>query len=664
MIVVPTESVYRNLIDTMHLQQTIYVISLLIAAALSLTLAILSWRRRYVPVVVPFIIMMLTLTQWSLGYALELASAPDPVAIFWAKVQYLGIVIAPIAWLALALGYIGRQQWLTPRNIGLVSIVPITTLLLNWTNEYHGLIWSDISLSTDSAFPMFEYSYGSWFWAHTAYSYLAMLFGSVIFIRSFARVPRLYRRQAVLLLISAIVPWIGNFLYISRLSPWPNLDLTPFAFTISGLAFAWGFLRFQLLDIGPVARDTVIESMSDGVLVLDRYGRVVDLNPAAQQLIGWSVADAVGRSIDDVLGLWPAIIERYRNVVEAREEVVVNEGDDQRFYDLRISPLYDRAIQLNGRLIVWRDITEQKKIEAELRAQKQLFENLATQLQYAKEAAEVANRTKSAFLATMSHELRTPLSIILGYSDLLLREFKSLGYDRTMSDIERIKGAANHLLTLISGILDFSKIEAGKMQLHLETFDVPALITEIATLLEPIAKKDGNVLEVICPSDFGAMYADQTKVRQILFNLISNAIKFTDNGVITLTVKHEDKDLRRVALTDTRTQPQVLKAIAFEVKDTGIGMTTEQVQNLFQEFTQVDNSSTRAYGGAGLGLALSRRLCQMMGGDIRVSSHKGQGSTFTVYLPAKVTDPTSVSVPLYESEVGSAQGQIVGSGPK
>ncbi|MCG8346273.1 MAG: ATP-binding protein [Chloroflexales bacterium] len=631
---------------------------------MALTLAILAWRRRYVPVVAPFIIMMLTLTEWSLGYALELASSPNPIAIFWAKVQYLGIVVAPVAWLALALGYIGRQQWLTPHNIGMVSIVPVTTLLLNWTNEYHGLIWSNISLNTNSAFPIFEYSYGPWFWVHTVYSYLGMLLGSVIFIHSFARMTRLYRRQAILLLISAVVPWIGNFLYISRLSPLPNLDLTPFAFTISGVAFAWGFLRFQLLDIGPVARDTVIESMNDGVIVLDRYDRVVDLNPAAQKLVGRSVADVVGQSIDDVLGRWPAIIERYRNVIEAREEVIMNEADQQRFYDLRISPLYDRAMQFNGRLIVWRDITEQKKIEAELRAQKQLFENLAMQLQYAKEAAEVANRTKSAFLATMSHELRTPLSIILGYSDLLLREFKSLGYDRTMSDIERIKDAANHLLTLISGILDFSKIEAGKMQLHLETFDVPTLVTDIAVMFEPLAQQKGNVLEIVCPDDFGTMYADQTKVRQVLFNLISNATKFTDNGAITLTVRHEDKDLRRIALTDKSTQPQMLKAIVFEIKDTGIGLTADQVQHLFQEFTQIDNSSTRTYGGAGLGLALSRRLCHMMGGDIKVTSQKDQGSIFTVYLPAKVTDPARLTTPLCESEVGGAQSQIVGSDPK
>ncbi|HEU5194331.1 MAG TPA: response regulator, partial [Methylomirabilota bacterium] len=240
-----------------------------------------------------------------------------------------------------------------------------------------------------------------------------------------------------------------------------------------------------------------------------------------------------------------------------------------------------------------------------------------------------ASRLKNEFLANMSHELRTPLNAIIGYSEMLQEDAADLGAEQFTDVLTKINAAGKHLLELINAVLDLSKIEAGKMELYLESFDVAALVRDIAAVIQPLAAKNANRLDVRCADTIGAMRADLTKVRQALFNLLSNASKFTEQGTITLAVSREAVDGR--------------DAMRFDVTDTGIGMTLEQLAKLFEAFTQADAATTRKYGGTGLGLALSRRLCQMMGGDVTVESEHGQGSRFTIRLPAEVVEASAES---------------------
>jgi GAF domain-containing protein/CheY-like chemotaxis protein/anti-sigma regulatory factor (Ser/Thr protein kinase) len=239
---------------------------------------------------------------------------------------------------------------------------------------------------------------------------------------------------------------------------------------------------------------------------------------------------------------------------------------------------------------------------------------------------EAADRHKSEFLANMSHELRTPLNAIIGYSEMLQEDAADLGAEQFTDDLKRINAAGKHLLELINAVLDLSKIEAGKMELYLETFDVGGLLRDIAAVIQPLAAKNANRLDVRCPDETGTMRADLTKVRQALFNLLSNACKFTEGGIISLAVAREASEGR--------------DWLVFSVSDTGIGMAPEQLSRLFEAFSQADAATTRKYGGTGLGLALSRRLCRMMGGDVTVESEAGRGSTFTIRLPARVAEPT------------------------
>ena len=370
---------------------------------------------------------------------------------------------------------------------------------------------------------------------------------------------------------------------------------------------------------------------------------VVEWNPAAQAIFGYSKSEAIGRHAAGLLvpesarehvnQIWQDLLLQQGGTRSTNE----NFTKDGRTItcDWYNTVLLDNNGNVIGVTSLVNDITQRKRAEEEL--------------QQAKVAAETANRAKSQFLANMSHELRTPLNAIIGYSEMLQEEAEDLGQEDFVPDLQKIYTAGKHLLGLINDILDLSKIEAGRMELYLETFDIEDVVQDVVTTIQPLVEKNANKLEVQCANDLGSMEADLTKVRQSLFNLLSNACKFTKQGTITLTVSRgrEGDEEQVIARQDfTASPPHRLTAslipqdsITFRVTDSGIGMTSEEMSKLFQAFSQADASTTRQYGGTGLGLAITKKLCQMMGGDVTVESEVGKGSTFTIQLPAKVQEP-------------------------
>jgi PAS domain S-box-containing protein len=358
-----------------------------------------------------------------------------------------------------------------------------------------------------------------------------------------------------------------------------------------------------------------VETLGEGLVITDASDVITYVNSRMSQLSGHTSAEMVGSTVTALLvpleeqeAYQQHMLLRLQGLSE-QYETALQRKDGSRFWaEITATAFHAPDGRVVGTLGAIMDVSDRKRIQEELVA--------------AVDASEDASRAKSAFLANMSHELRTPLNAVIGYSEMLTEEARDRGFESILPDLYKIHSSGKHLLRLINDILDLSKIEAGKMELFPEVFDIPGLVREVAGTIQPMAERRGNTLEFHCGSDVRRMRADLTRVRQVLLNLLSNAGKFTENGRV-------DLDVDRVFINSATW-------IRFRVRDTGIGLTPEQLGKLFKAFAQADASTTRKYGGTGLGLVISRQLCQMMGGEVTVESEPGQGSTFTVLLPCNL----------------------------
>ena len=398
-----------------------------------------------------------------------------------------------------------------------------------------------------------------------------------------------------------------------------------------------------------VAEQSLIESSERVRALADNIPQLAWMAEPQGQIFWYNQRwfDYTGQTLDDAVGDgWrgvqhPDHVEQVRAKF-ARSVAAGEEWEDTfplrgkdgefRWFLSRAVPIRDAS----GRITRWfgtnTDVTASRETEAALRESRGRLKLALDEAQAAKDQAEQANVAKSQFLANMSHELRTPLNAVIMYSELLQEEAEDRKLDGFIPDLDKIRSAGRHLLALVNGVLDLSKIEAGKMDLYLETFDAGAMAKDVSATVKPLMEKRKNVVELAVAPDTGEMHADLTKVRQVLFNLLSNASKFTENGKIRFESRHE---------------PGVAADapgwVVFKVADTGIGMTPEQLAKLFQPFVQADASTTRKYGGTGLGLAISKRFVEMMGGSVLAESEPNVGTTFTVRLPARVLKEAGIT---------------------
>jgi len=714
----------------MPYQFTLNMVPLIFAAAISGALAIYTWRNRKTAGATPFSILLFILFMWGISYILELAAMDMQSKTFWAIIKFVGVVATPVAWLTFAFEYTGRRAWINARRLAMLSIIPLTSIILLATNESHQLFWASKDLVVEGGFHLLVTTYGPWFWVHAAYTYTLIMVGLVLIIRALLRWPAQYRGQMIWILLSTLTPLIANAITIFQILP-ILIDLTPFAFTVTGIGMVYALFRHRLLDIAPIARDIIIEGMKDGMIVVDANRRIVDINQAAREIIGISgEKQPIGKQLVDVLSPWADLVTKYRDISEAEDEINIGEGEDQRWYEFHLSTLKDENNLPIGRVITTRDITDRKQAEYLLQESearfRQIVENasdliyrvdmegnvtyanpavllamgfekeeevlgrhyldlvvphmrhkamriyqhqlvsktnntynefiaLTTDgrelwfgqnveliydgenivgfqavarditvvkqaqdaLRIARDQALEASRAKTQLLSKVSHELRTPLGGILGYAELLQGNTFGELSQRQHKAVNEIVESADYLTNMVNELLDEAQLRSSTATLIEKNFAPFKLIQSAISGLDILAQKKGLSFSVqidpILPQE---IFGDDRRIRQIVINLIGNAIKFTKEGSVQLNVSRPDEHHWEI-----------------QVADTGIGIPKDEQMVIFEPFRQLNSSVTRDNRGVGLGLSITKQLVELMHGRIVLESEPDIGTTFIVLLP-------------------------------
>ena len=583
-------------------QYTPYAYPLAIAALLAALLAFYMWERRSTSGAKPAAVLLLALFVWSTGYSLEFMGADLPTKIFWAKIQYFGIVTLPVGLLLFALMFSGKSAWITTPRLAVLMVIPVVTLVLALSNELHQLIWSDWSLGTIGDTSVLQLEHGIGFWIYITYTYILLAISTILIFRALARSSGIYRGQMASLLVGIAAPWLGNIISLSGIFPLP-IDLTPFAFMITGLAIAWSVYKHQLLNIAPVGLETVIASMNDAVFILDTRNNIVDANPASRKTLSLSSEEIVGRNVREVFKNQSDLIDLYENAINIREEIAVGTDSQKEFYEISISPLTDHQDKILGRAVILHDISDRKKAE--------------NAMMMARDQALEASRVKSQFLARIGHELRTPLGVIRGYADLLKEPAYGALSEQQVKAVNEIIDSTQRVSDMVSELLDEARLAAGAVELEIKPFTPELLLKDVQEKLSVLAQKKGLSLKsTLDPELSDKLYGDPVRINQMITNLTSNSIKFTKEGEVNIRFYLRSKN-----------------KWAMEVSDTGPGIPKEAQKDIFEPFRQADGSISRKYGGTGLGLSIVKHLTNMMDGKIEVKSKVGEGSTFTIILP-------------------------------
>ncbi len=581
---------------------------LFLGATIALLIAYLSWKNIPSPGAKSATFLMLSVFLWAFSEGMYVISNSFISTLFWDQFKFIGIVITPVTIFIMSLTHTHRISRIKKSFVLRLLIIPVITLLFAFTYENHNLFLKSFTYINVGNLSIINGEFGAWFWVHTAYSYTLLFLSVIFFAIEYFKQPRIYRRQTLVLIIAMIIPWISNILTIFNLIGDVVIDITPPSFVITGLIMFLGMFRFKLLDLIPVAKEVVLESMDDGIIVLDNQNRLIDVNAAATKFFSKQHKYIIGNILSDVSPALSESILTAENDSNGHHKVTLTINKEVKIYSIKKSTIYDIENRDIGQVISLHDITE--------------LENIMKQLAHSKKIADEANKAKGLFLANMSHEIKTPMNGVLGMIDHLIE--KDLD-NEIKHDIDIIKSCTDNLLSIINDILDYSKIESGKLSMESIPFNLKNTVIKTCKLFSFQADKKGIELIYSVDDDLPNMViGDSVRVRQILSNLISNAIKFTSHGSISVDVSSKKLDTKS-------------NRIQFSIKDTGIGIKEQEIPKLFDSFAQHDISTTRKYGGTGLGLAIVKKLVQMMNGNIVVKSELGEGSEFTIDIPFKTS---------------------------
>jgi signal transduction histidine kinase len=591
-------------------QTSVHAAALFGSAVLSVWAAVIARTRRAVPGSPAFSWMMLAVALWSFTSAMHTLIDDRGIRIVIAKFQYLGVAPIGVLWLMFTSQY-SRMAWPGDRLLRVaIWVVPAITLGLVFTNEDHYFYWSSIREVSTVLGPRLEYRAGPWYWVHAGYSYFLVLIGTLTLVRGLRRFPPPYRSQTATIIAGAMVPWLGNLLYLSAALP-PGLDPTPLAFAVSGACFTYGIYRYRLFGLVPVARDMVVDSMDDGVLVLDAQRRIVDLNAAAERFTGVSI-HSLGQPVEAVVAWWNAAIAEGGPAGDGQPSIVKVEPGP-RYLEVKVSAVRDAQRRFAGWLVVVHDISGRRRNEAERYA----FERRVMEQQKSESLMVLAGG--------VAHDFNNLLTGILGNADLITIQSPPDSEQRRAA--EAIVIGAQRAADLVSKMLAYS----GGGRVVAERVDLDALVQEMVDLLAASVARHCT-LTYQSPGPLPLVETDPTQIRQVVLNLIVNAAEAVDDqGVITVATGVETLDAAALRQTTFGTDAAPGRFVFIDVVDTGAGMDEHTMARIFDPFF-----STKVTG-RGLGMAAVRGIVRSHHAALRVTSKEGQGTRFRVWFPLDVS---------------------------
>ena len=585
--------------------------ALFASAALSIWAATIARTRRGVPGGPTFGWMMLAVALWSFTSALHTLIDDREIRLVIAKVQYLGVAPVGVLWLLFTAEY-SRLDWTRDRVLrAALWVVPFITLALALTNEQHYFYWSSIREVPAATGSRLEYRAGPWYWVHAAYSYFLVLIGTLTLVGGLRRFAPPYRQQAALIITGALVPWAGNLLYLTRALP-VGLDPTPLAFTVSGACFTWAIYRHRLFGLVPVARDMVVDSMDDGVLVLDAQRRIVDLNAPAERFTGIGVG-SLGQPVEDVVAWWNEAIAEDRPNAHGQPAIVKVEPGPM-YLEVKVSAVRDSQRRFVGWLVIIHDITNRRRNEADRFA----FERRVQEQQKSESLMVLAGG--------LAHDFNNLLTGILGNADLLAIMAPPDSDQRRAA--QAIVIGAQRAADLVSKMLAYS----GGGRVVAEHVDLDALVKEMVQLLAASVARHCT-LTYHSPGRLPLVETDPTQIRQVVLNLIVNAAEAVadDHGVITVETGRDTLGAERLKQMTFGDHLQPGDYVFIDVVDNGVGMSEQTLARIFDPFYSTKDT------GRGLGMAAVRGIVRSHRAALRVTSKEGQGTRFRVWFPLGVS---------------------------
>ena len=691
------------------------LITLLAGPAILIPLAGYAIARRRVRGAPWYAVLLLTIAFWSLAYAWELSAQLHATKLLALRIKYLAVVLLPSGWIGFILAFVGSPAERIQRQVLPVAAVSSIMLVLAWTDGWHGLFWGRLTVEQIGGYSVIR-GRGPFFWVNVLYTYTVLGAGIVLLASHALHSPYLYKKRAQLLVIGTVVPWAGNVAFVlSRHET--IIDPTPFLFTCTAVIAALAVFRYELFEPVPTLVDARIESVGDGVIILDRRSRVADLNPAAERILRRRRAEVAGAGIAGLLPGWPA-----NEVPAAPMDITLGNGPNAEIYDVRCTEISSRAGETTGAIVLLRDVTEGRLAERALAESERRYRTVIDQAfdgvwlesedstiidvnpgacamlgytpeeligrraahlvepesphpQYASaddvrgsnasewrrrvvgkdgrtlllagrsgeiapglvvstfrditeeraeaearerllQQAQAANRLKDEFLATLSHELRTPLTAVLGWTRMLVRG--EVQPDRVVHALGVIERNALAQARLVDDLLDVSRIAGGRLRLRLAKTDVTAVVRDALEAIRPSADAKRISINVQFPFGLPHITVDAERLQQVIWNLLTNAIKFTPGGGTVHVSASVSPD-----------------GLEITVRDTGRGIAPDFLPFVFDAFRQGEGGSNRTAPGLGLGLAIVRRIIEAHGGRVDAASEgPGQGTTFRVFLPA------------------------------